>query len=73
MKWLHPDRMTISKTGYICEWDNTSIKNATVTLEKTVYEYTGKEIKPPVTVTMYGYTLKKDKDYTVSYKNSLNI
>ena len=35
--------------------------------------YSGKEIKPDVAVTMDGYTLAKDVDYTVEYQNNLNV
>ena len=34
--------------------------------------YTGKALKPAVTVKLDGKTLVKDKDYTVSYKNNKN-
>ena len=34
--------------------------------------YTGKAIKPAVTVTLSGKTLKKGTDYTVAYKNNTN-
>lgn len=35
--------------------------------------YSGKEIQPDVAVTMDGYTLAKDVDYTVEYQNNLNV
>ena len=35
--------------------------------------YSGKEIKPDVAVSMDGYTLAKDIDYTVEYQNNLNV
>lgn len=35
--------------------------------------YTGKEVKPDVTVTMNGVTLQQDKDYTVSYQNNVKV
>ena len=52
--------------------------NAMVTLdEDLIYEgavnYTGKEIRPSVTVTYEGKKLKKDKDYTISYSNNKKI
>lgn len=34
--------------------------------------YSGKALKPAVTVTLDGKSLTKDKDYTVSYKNNKN-
>ena len=48
----------------------TSIKSATVTLAKSKYGYTGKAIKPAVTVKKGYTTLKKGTDYTVTYKNN---
>ncbi|MGI6221596.1 MAG: cell wall-binding repeat-containing protein [Coriobacteriales bacterium] len=35
--------------------------------------YTGSEIRPPVTITVGGYTLKKDTDYTVEYSDNINM
>ena len=50
-------------------------KNVKVTLEKKSMTYTGKALEPKVTVTdtVNGetVTLKKDKDYTVTYKNNI--
>ena len=48
----------------------TSIKNAKVTLSKTVVDYNGKEIKPSVTVKLGKTKLVKGKDYTVSFTNN---
>ena len=42
-----------------------------VSMEKSSYEYTGNEIKPVVVVN--GSTLKEGTDYTVSYKNNIDI
>ena len=50
----------------------TSISKATVSYE-TYYTYTGKAIKPSVTVKVGSKTLKKDTNYTVSYKNNTNV
>ena len=50
-----------------------SAKALKVTLEKTTYKYTGSEIKPKVTVKDGDTTLKKDTDYTVSYKDNKKI
>ncbi|MDO5409154.1 MAG: VanW family protein, partial [Lachnospiraceae bacterium] len=49
-----------------------SIKSASVELSSTSYTYTGNPKKPGVTVTLGGKTLKKDTDYTVTYKNNVN-
>ena len=37
------------------------------------YKYTGKAIKPVPVVQLYGKTLKKGTDFTVSYKNNKNV
>ena len=50
-----------------------SIAKATVTLSTTKYTYNGKAKKPAVTVKLGKTTLKKNTDYTVSYKNNKNI
>ena len=50
--------------------NNKSLSNANVTLDKSVYTYTGKEIIPEVTVTYGGKTLVKDKDYTIVTSNA---
>lgn len=42
-----------------------------ITLTKSVYTYTGKEIKPSIKVKYGKKTLKKDADYSVSYKNNV--
>lgn len=51
----------------------TPISSATVTLAKASYEWTGKEIKPAVTVKLLNKVLVNGKDYTVSYKNNKNV
>ena len=43
-----------------------------VTLDPDSFEYTGKEIKPEVTVKSGDEVLTEGKDYTVSYKNNVN-
>ena len=47
-----------------------SIKKAKVTFKSNTVAYTGKALKPAVTVKLAGDTLKKGTDYTVSYKNN---
>ena len=47
--------------------------NSTAALEKTSYVYTGKEIKPAVTVKNGNTTLKNGTDYTVSYTANKNV
>lgn len=51
------------------------LTDCSVTISKTTYTYTGKTIRPAVTVTCKKLdgttiTLKKDTDYTVTYKNN---
>ena len=48
-------------------------KGMSVKLSKTKYEYTGKAIKPGVTVKYGKKTLKKGTDYTVTYSNNTKI
>ena len=58
----------------VAEVQNADLANATVALAKTSYVYTGKQIKPAVTVTSAkGTTLVKDTDYTVAYENNTNF
>ena len=47
-------------------------KNAEISGLKK-YAYTGKAIKPEVTVKVKGVTLVKGKDYTISYSNNVNV
>ena len=50
------------------------ISKAKVTLAKTSYVYDGKAKKPAVkSVVLDGKTLKAGADYTVSYKNNVNV
>ena len=53
-----------------------TVKITSATLSKTSFAYTGKAIKPKVTVKAKvdgkAVTLKKDADYTVTYKNNVN-
>ena len=48
----------------------TSLNQAAVTLEQTVYAYTGSDITPTVTVTLGNVKLRESVDYTVSYENN---
>ena len=54
-------------------WHEMSGKSIEAKLEKDSYQYTGKEIRPKVTVTCEGKTLKEGTDYTVSYKNNVEV
>ncbi|MGN0465790.1 MAG: YDG domain-containing protein [Lachnospiraceae bacterium] len=53
--------------------EKASIGNYTLTLSATKYSYSGSAKKPSTTVKDGSKTLKKDTDYTVSYKNNTNI
>jgi len=48
-----------------------AMSNATITLSKTSFTYTGKAIKPAVTIKYNKKTLKKGTDYTLEYKNNI--
>ncbi|MBR3243356.1 MAG: hypothetical protein IKF90_11785 [Parasporobacterium sp.] len=50
-----------------------SIASATVSVPKTSYAYTGKEIKPTVTVKDGTKKLVSGTDYTVNYTNNKNV
>ena len=54
-------------------WHEMSGKSIEAKLEKDSYQYTGKEIRPKVTVTCEGKTLKEGTDYTLSYKNNVEV
>lgn len=49
------------------------IQKAVITLSRTSYAYKGKAIKPGVTVVYGKTTLKKDRDYKVSYSSNVSI
>lgn len=48
-----------------------NLADAALTIPKATYAYTGKSIKPPVTVTYKGARLKEGTDYSVSYQNNV--
>lgn len=50
----------------------TSLKKATISISSSYYTYTGKAIKPTVTVTLNKKKISS-KNYTVSYKNNKNV
>jgi hypothetical protein len=52
--------------------DTVSVEECTVSKIKNI-TYTGKALKPSVTVKYNGKTLKKNKDYTLSYKDNTKI
>ena len=48
------------------------IKECDISIEQGPFSYTGSAIKPTVTITHSGSTLKKDTDYTVTYSNNIS-
>ena len=71
--WVYADGN--GKDADIYQLDTSSVssdvfKEANVELAYDEKTYTGKALKPAVTVKYDGKTLKNGKDYTVSYKNN---
>lgn len=62
---------TLSFTIYK-DTSKTSLNNATVTNINSTYSYTGKAVEVVPIVKIGSKTLKKDTDYTLSYKNNVN-
>ncbi|MDD4000171.1 MAG: hypothetical protein PHX62_04670, partial [Bacilli bacterium] len=56
-----------------CAIKEISITQANFTLEAEELTYTGEALFPDVSVTHKTQVLKKDKDYTISYSNNLNV
>lgn len=50
-----------------------SIANATITVEKDSYTYTGEAIEPSVTVKLGEITLTYQTDFTLAYSNNLTV
>lgn len=50
-----------------------SIADAEIKLSEAPFTYTGFEINPDVTVKFEGKTLERDKDYTLTYENNIEI
>ena len=44
-----------------------------ITLDETRFEYTGEEIRPNVTVRVKDHLLTLDKDYTLSFRNNVEV
>lgn len=49
------------------------ISNATITLKKNSYDYTGSEIIPEIAVKMGGVILKESTDYVVTYTDNIQV
>ena len=69
-----------SENGEVTEEMQDDIPRCEVSFKYESYTYTGREITPDrrsgkdeVTVTLDGETLVKDKDYTISYENNIDI
>ena len=50
-----------------------NLNNGLLTLSETSYVYDGTYKKPAATVTFGGKVLQEGKDYTISYRNNLNV
>ena len=55
------------------ETDIVELVATDVTLDETHFEYTGEEIRPNVTVRVKDHLLTLDKDYTLSFKNNVDV
>lgn len=50
-----------------------SLSDCTISLSRTVYNYTGKEKRPAITVLYNSQKLTKNKDYTVAYSDNIEV
>lgn len=55
------------------EFTITELVATDVTLDETVFEYTGSEIRPNVTVRVQEHLLTLDQDYTLEYANNIEV
>ena len=55
------------------ETDIVELVATDVTLDETHFEYTGEEVRPNVTVRVKDRLLTLDKDYTLAYKNNIEV
>ena len=63
---------TVAGETYSLKVDR-ALNHASLSLKKSTVEYTGKSLKPTVTVKCAGAKLKKGRDYTVSYSSNKKI
>ena len=63
----------ISKSVSVTVKEPSSVTNCTITLSSDKLTYTGAQLKPTVTVKNGSATLTNGTDYTVSYKNNINV
>lgn len=61
-----------TKKESIARLTRTPVSKCMVTLDQTAFTYTGKAVKPAVTITDSNKTLKSGTDYSVGYKNNVN-
>lgn len=74
-RWIYADGEGKDATVYRLDTSSVSsdvLKEAAVELSYTEKAFTGKALKPAVTVKYEGKALKNGRDYTVSYKNNKN-
>lgn len=69
----NPNPVQVEATCGVVVNDPILLKNTTISIGATKYAYTGKEIKPAVTVKYKNSALKEGTDYTVSYTSNKNI
>lgn len=50
-----------------------NLESASVSIDRSEYEFSGTAIQPGVTVTIEGNRLVKDKDYQVRYENNVQV
>lgn len=55
------------------ETDMVELVATDITLDETHFEYTGEEIRPNVTVRVQDHLLTLDKDYTLAYKDNIEV
>lgn len=66
--WDHESHWGRGNFGFICEWESpVSLKKAKISLSRTSYTFSGKEVRPSVRVQLNGKALVKNKDYKVTY------
>ncbi len=69
-------KVTLYENGWKAVENMTDISNAKITLSKTSVAYTGKQIKPSVTVsvpTKLGSTIVNPSEYKVTYSNNTKV
>lgn len=64
---------TLTATFPISPLDITGNNDVTVELDKTVFEYTGNQVKPTVTVKYQGNVLRENVDYTLGFTDNIMV